>query len=90
LLLIAPVGGIWFLSALAETRRTPFDFSEGESELVSGFNTEFRAGFFTLFFLTEYGRVLFIRVLFTTIFLHPTFSGVSNRAKTTFMLSVFV
>lgn len=60
---------IWFVSALAETNRTPFDFSERESELVSGFNTEYRASGFILFFLAEYRRILFISVLFRVLFI---------------------
>ena len=61
---------IWFVSSLAETNRTPYDFSEGESELVSGFNTEYRAGGFTLIFIAEYARIIFIGVLFRTFFLY--------------------
>lgn len=38
-----------------EVGRTPYDLVERESELVSGFNTEFSGGIFTLFFLSEYG-----------------------------------
>lgn len=68
ILFFFPLSLIWFISALAETRRTPFDFSEGESELVSGFNTEFRAGEFSIFFLAEYRRILFISFLFRLIF----------------------
>jgi len=60
--------GLWFITALAETSRTPFDFSEGESELVSGFNTEFSASGFALYFLAEYARILFIRVLTVLLF----------------------
>lgn len=45
-----PLSLIWFASCLAETNRTPFDFAEGESELVSGFNTEYRRGGFALIF----------------------------------------
>merc|ERR1712002_610555 len=64
-----PLGLLWFASCLAETNRTPFDFAEGESELVSGFNTEYRAGGFALIFIAEYARILFMRVLFTILFL---------------------
>lgn len=60
---------VWFASCLAETNRTPFDFAEGESELVSGFNTEYRAGGFALIFMAEYARILFIRILFAIIFI---------------------
>lgn len=64
-----PLAIVWFASSLAETNRTPFDFAEGESELVSGFNVEYRRGGFALIFLAEYARILFIRILFSIIFL---------------------
>lgn len=64
-----PLALIWLASCLAETNRTPFDFAEGESELVSGFNTEYRSGGFALIFMAEYARILFIRILFVLIFL---------------------
>lgn len=60
---------MWIISSLAETNRTPFDFAEGESELVSGFNVEYGAGGFALIFLAEYARILFIRALFSLLFL---------------------
>nr|VFU78697.1 NADH dehydrogenase subunit 1 [Proasellus grafi] len=59
----------WFISSLAETSRTPFDFSEGESEIVSGFNTEYSSGPFALFFLAEYGSILFMSLVFSVIFM---------------------
>lgn len=64
-----PLSLVWFASSLAETNRTPFDFAEGESELVSGFNVEYRSGGFALIFLAEYARILFMRILFTLLFL---------------------
>lgn len=69
-----PLSYIWFVSRLAETNRSPYDFAEGESELVSGFNTEYRAGGFVLVFIAEYGRIIFIRFLFTFLFLRSNIS----------------
>lgn len=54
---------IWLVSCVAETNRTPFDFSEGESELVSGFNVEYSSAGFALLFLAEYGIIMFLRAL---------------------------
>lgn len=66
---IFPLRGIvWFISCLAETNRTPFDFAEGESELVSGYNTEYRRGGFALIILAEYTRILFMSLLIVVIF----------------------
>lgn len=64
-----PLALAWFASCLAETNRTPFDFAEGESELVSGFNVEYRRGGFALIFMAEYASILFIRMLFCALFL---------------------
>lgn len=64
-----PLCMIWVVSRLAETNRTPFDFAEGESELVSGFNVEYRSGGFALIFIAEYSRILFISILCVIIFI---------------------
>ena len=85
-----PLAIIWGLTTLAETNRTPFDLSEGESELVSGFNTEYRSGGFTLFFLAEYGSILFISFLFTLIFVSSPGDYFSLPIKTIIICCVFV
>nr|UJG45201.1 NADH dehydrogenase subunit 1 [Ephemera vulgata] len=64
-----PLALAWFASCLAETNRTPFDFAEGESELVSGFNVEYSSGGFALIFMAEYASILFMSMLFSLIFL---------------------
>ena len=53
---------------IAELNRAPFDFSEGESELVRGYNVEFARVAFVLLFLSEYGRLIFFSVLSSVIF----------------------
>lgn len=71
--LLIPLFVCWLLTILAESNRTPFDFTEGESELVSGFNTEYRSGLFSLIFICEYGSILFFSSLTVIIFLSNSY-----------------
>nr|AWM96673.1 NADH dehydrogenase subunit 1 [Poicephalus gulielmi gulielmi] len=67
-----PLAMMWYTSTLAETNRSPFDLTEGESELVSGFNVEYSAGPFALFFLAEYANIMLMNTLTTLLFLNPS------------------
>nr|YP_007624436.1 NADH dehydrogenase subunit 1 [Antigone antigone]ACN53735.1 NADH dehydrogenase subunit 1 [Antigone antigone] len=70
-----PLAMMWYISTLAETNRAPFDLTEGESELVSGFNVEYAAGPFALFFLAEYANIMLMNTLTTILFLNPSSLG---------------
>nr|YP_004300487.1 NADH dehydrogenase subunit 1 [Pristionchus pacificus]ABJ99575.1 NADH dehydrogenase subunit 1 [Pristionchus pacificus]ABJ99578.1 NADH dehydrogenase subunit 1 [Pristionchus pacificus]ABJ99579.1 NADH dehydrogenase subunit 1 [Pristionchus pacificus]ABJ99584.1 NADH dehydrogenase subunit 1 [Pristionchus pacificus]ADZ52290.1 NADH dehydrogenase subunit 1 [Pristionchus pacificus] len=58
----------FLIMIIAELNRAPFDFSEGESELVSGYNVEFASVAFVLLFLSEYGSLIFFSVLSSVMF----------------------
>lgn len=75
-LLFLPITGIWLISCIAETNRTPFDFAEGESELVSGFNIEYGRVIFALIFMSEYASIIFISIIFRIFFLSYTTNSI--------------
>nr|YP_009582144.1 NADH dehydrogenase subunit 1 [Polyplacotoma mediterranea]QBK82180.1 NADH dehydrogenase subunit 1 [Polyplacotoma mediterranea] len=64
-----PAAIMFFISSLAETARAPFDLTEGESELVSGFNVEYSSISFALFFLGEYSNIILMSCMMTIFFL---------------------
>nr|ARC95505.1 NADH dehydrogenase subunit 1 [Hippodamia convergens]ARC95518.1 NADH dehydrogenase subunit 1 [Hippodamia convergens] len=73
LFLNMPMSLMWLISSLAETNRTPFDFAEGESELVSGFNVEYSGVGFAFIFMAEYSNILFMSMLSVLMFLGGDF-----------------
>nr|YP_089603.1 NADH dehydrogenase subunit 1 [Scolecomorphus vittatus]AAS13731.1 NADH dehydrogenase subunit 1 [Scolecomorphus vittatus] len=92
-----PMAAMWYISTLAETNRAPFDLTEGESELVSGFNVEYAGGQFALFFLAEYSNILLMNTLSVMLFLAPTYksfmpeySTINMMMKTTLISAIFL
>lgn len=69
ILILFPLFLVFFIRVLAELNRSPIDFVEGESELVSGFNIEYFSGGFALIFIAEYGMIIFFRYLIMIIFI---------------------
>nr|AXS63605.1 NADH dehydrogenase subunit 1 [Herpestes semitorquatus] len=86
-----PLAMMWFISTLAETNRAPFDLTEGESELVSGFNVEYAAGPFALFFMAEYANIIMMNSLTTILFFGASHNPYMPELYTTnFMLKTLV
>nr|ASY98235.1 NADH dehydrogenase subunit 1 [Popa spurca] len=85
-----PLCNIWFVSCLAETNRSPFDFAEGESELVSGFNVEYGSGGFALIFLSEYSSILFMGMLMCVVFLGSNLNSLSFYLKLVFISFLYI
>nr|YP_006883043.1 NADH dehydrogenase subunit 1 [Acleris fimbriana]ADU58126.1 NADH dehydrogenase subunit 1 [Acleris fimbriana] len=90
LFIMFPLSLCWLSSSLAETNRTPFDFAEGESELVSGFNIEYSSGGFALIFLAEYSSILFMSMLFVLMYLGGYSLSIFFYLKLVFISFLFI
>nr|YP_001434577.1 NADH dehydrogenase subunit 1 [Asymmetron inferum]BAF76608.1 NADH dehydrogenase subunit 1 [Asymmetron inferum] len=85
-----PLAIMWFISTVAETNRSPFDLTEGESELVSGFNVEYSGGPFALFFLAEYANILFMNMLSVVLFLSFYFTLADMSLKASLLVALYL
>lgn len=86
-----PAFVMFVVSALAETNRAPFDLTEGESELVSGYNVEYSGMTFALFFLAEYSHIILMSTMISLLFLGGWNGGGEWLAiKTVLMIYVFI
>ncbi|YP_008757633.1 NADH dehydrogenase subunit 1 (mitochondrion) [Spodoptera litura] len=90
IILMFPLSLCWMSSSLAETNRTPFDFAEGESELVSGFNIEYSSGGFALIFLAEYSSILFMSLLFVLMYMGGFSLSIMFYLKLLFISFLFI
>nr|YP_010586146.1 NADH dehydrogenase subunit 1 [Dolophilodes bellatulus]UZZ43895.1 NADH dehydrogenase subunit 1 [Dolophilodes bellatulus] len=88
--MLLPLSFMLLSSMLAETNRTPFDFAEGESELVSGFNIEYGSGGFAMIFLAEYASIMFMSMIFSMMFLGGYFSSIMLFLEVVFLSLVFI
>jgi NADH-quinone oxidoreductase subunit H len=94
-----PLFVVYFISAVAETNRAPFDVAEGESEIVAGFHVEYSGMAFAVFFLAEYANMILVAMLAAIMFLGGWLSPVPSiipdgflwlLAKVAFLLFFFL
>nr|AVJ52674.1 NADH dehydrogenase subunit 1 [Solenosthedium bilunatum] len=85
-----PLFFCWLSSCLAETNRSPFDFAEGESELVSGFNVEYSGSGFAFIFLSEYMNIIFMSMLTVIMFLGCDLYSIFFYIKVFFIIFWFI
>lgn len=88
--LCVPLFFCWLSCCIAESNRTPFDFSEGESELVSGFNVEYGGGGFAFLFISEYSSIIFIRLITCLVFLGSDFCSLIFYLKLVLICFLFI
>jgi NADH-quinone oxidoreductase subunit H len=90
---LLPLFFVFWISAIAETNRAPFDMAEGESEIVAGFHVEYSAIGFAIYFLSEYASMILISTILSLLFMGgwlSPFEGISYLEDLFFMVPGFV
>lgn len=90
ILVVPTTAVIWIVLLLAETNRTPFDFAEGESELVSGFNIEYASIGFVLIFLREYARIILFSTFTIVVFFNKRVFSIYTAFTSLVVSSIWI
>nr|QRG31134.1 NADH deshydrogenase subunit 1 [Chrysochares punctatus] len=90
LFVMGPLCFMWLVTSLAETNRTPFDFAEGESELVSGFNVEYSSGGFAMIFMAEYSSIMFMSFFSSILFMGADLNSMLFFYKVGLMMFIWI
>nr|YP_010554762.1 NADH dehydrogenase subunit 1 [Macrostemum radiatum]UYO79408.1 NADH dehydrogenase subunit 1 [Macrostemum radiatum] len=88
--MLMPVSLMLVVTMMAECNRVPFDFAEGESELVSGFNVEYGGSEFALIFMSEYSMMLFMSFLFSLLMLGGNLMELIFYLKVNFLVFLYI
>nr|AWV83418.1 NADH dehydrogenase subunit 1 [Vagitanus terminalis] len=88
--LFFPMMMCWISSSMAETNRSPYDFSEGESELVSGFNVEYGGSMFAFIFLAEYSSIIFMSLMFNLMFMGGKINSMMFPIQVSMLSFIFI
>nr|QNV11737.1 NADH dehydrogenase subunit 1 [Notidobia ciliaris] len=90
IIILMPLSMCFLSVMMAETNRSPFDFAEGESELVSGFNVDYSSGGFALIFMAEYSSILFMGMIFSAFMMGCDVFSMLFYLKLMFISYIFI
>nr|UZT67424.1 NADH dehydrogenase subunit 1 [Aegilips sp. ZJUH 20220002] len=89
-MILWPIMLLFLISLIAELNRTPFDLAEGESELVSGFNVEYMSGSFALIFMSEYGMIMLMSMIFSIFYFGSDLNSLNLFIKVVIVMMIII